>query len=335
VKPLTGSFSHEGADCRVPSSRYPASAKSTAGCSPNQTRLEFELSYCSGDHRCDGGHDGVPELPGHGSPGPGCGDRIQYRACSSCGHQFWVERSCMMRECPRCYEKWAFREARSAAWRLWTGSKRRCRERGWSWSRCRVVHAVVSIPDSGQGIESARNCAYEVARCHRLDGGLAVPHPFRQDQATGEYRLDGYIHFHLVAFAYGDILPGGTDGDIFFSVLPDAEFCDYRGFRGSVGIRRCLMYLLSHSGIYEGRHAVTWWGSMSYNRLPNGELRRLYPQAWEELHALPDVRCPRCGSRHTVEILEDGSIDPGGAARHCRGGHRTRGEMLDAHAQGF
>jgi predicted RNA-binding Zn-ribbon protein involved in translation (DUF1610 family) len=313
---------------------YPASAKSTAGCCEKQTLLEFENSLSSSssssilDDHADGGDDGTPVLPGHGEAGPGCGDRVQFRACVSCGHQFWVKRSCMMRECPDCFEKWAHREARFASWRLWTGSKRRCREAGWAWSACRVLAVVVSVPDRGQGLLVARDEAYDVARRHHLDGGLGVYHPFRQDETTGVYRLDGHVHVHMVVLAHGDVPQGGTDGDVVFKVLRDAEYGDFRGFRGPTGIRRHLHYLLTHCGVLKGRHALTWWGSMSYNKLPNGVLRAMYPEAWAELKAVPDVRCPRCGSRKTFEILEDGSVDPSAASCHCRGGHRTRAELM-------
>jgi hypothetical protein len=166
-----------------------------------------------------------------------------------------------------------------------------------------------------------------------LDGGLGVYHPFRQDD-FGSYVLDGCIHFHMVVLAHGDVLPGGllADGDVVFKVLRDAEYGDFRGFRGPVGIRRHLKYLLSHCGIVEGRHALTWWGSLSYRALPGEELRAAYPDAWDELYALPVVRCPRCGSRSTFEILDDGSVDPSGALRSCRGGHRTRGDAIDENA---
>ena len=185
----------------------------------------------------------------------------------------------------------------------------------WPWRECRLLHVVVSLPDAGQGLEVARDEAYEIARRHNLDGGVAIPHPFDKP---------GYLKFHMIAFAYGGVLPGGSDGDVVFKVVLDAEYGNYRGFRDAVGVRRCLMYLLSHCGIYEGHHALTWWGSLSYNRCPTELLRKSYPEAWDALNLLPEVRCPRCGCRETFEVLEDGSVDPGGAARWCRSHYRYR-----------
>lgn len=252
---------------------YPASAKSTAG------------------------YDEQPVLPGHGVPGPDCGELVPYH-CNSCGGSFYVESSCMMRECPNCMEKWAAKEARFAAWRMWTGSKRRaCGV--WAWRECRVLHVVVSIPDTGQGIEASRKQALQVAKKHNLDGGLMVYHPFRQDE-DWTFVLDGFVHYHIIALVHGDVPPGGTDGQVLFKVIKDAEYGNYRGFRDPTGIRRAVHYLLSHCGILKGRHALTWWGSLSYNKLPNEQLKTDYPEAWELFTEVPPRRCPLCGS-HDVE----------------------------------
>lgn len=188
-----------------------------------------------------------------------------------------------------------------ASWRMWTGSKLRVRNHGWSgmeavpgeepwaWRDCRVVHAVVSIPDTGQGIEESRSQARAIAKKHNLDGGLMVYHPFDKE---------GFIKYHVLALAHGDILPGGTDENVIFKIVKDAENQDYRGFVGPAGIRRALHYLLSHAGIIQGRHALTWWGSLAYRNFPDRILKESYPEAWEDVHDTR-ARCPFCGSRNT------------------------------------
>ncbi|MFY9606242.1 MAG: hypothetical protein WAS24_05885, partial [Thermoplasmata archaeon] len=79
---------------------------------------------------------------------------------------------------------------------------------------------VVSFPDRGEGIEQARREAYDLAKRHNLDGGLAIPHPFDKP---------GFMKFHMIALAHGDILPGGADGGVVFKVVVDKEYDDYRG----------------------------------------------------------------------------------------------------------
>lgn len=278
---------------------YPASAKSTAG------------------------YDEQPVLPGHGEPGPDCGVPVPYH-CNNCGASYFVESSCMMRECPNCMEKWASREARFASWRMWTGAKLVARTggeperaraeqtmtwedyikretedptRGWGWRDCRVLHVVISVPDTRQGIEVSRKQALAVAKKHNLSGGLMVYHPFRQDD-DHQFVLDGFVHYHLIALVHGDVPPGGTDGRVLFKVIKDAEYGNYRGFRDPTGIRRVVHYLLSHCGIIEGRHALTWWGTLSYNKLPDQFLKDSYPDAWLAIHEIRRC-CPVCGSSDT------------------------------------
>jgi len=261
---------------------------------------ELDQSYFSQRQDTTGCFDEIPTLPGHGEPGLGCGTPIPYH-CSDCNTDFWVDSSCMSRECPNCMEKWASNEARFASWRTWTGSKRRCHDKMWAWRDCRVLHGLISIPDVGQGIEASRKQAIRVAKKHHLDGGLMVYHPFRQEESSA-FVQDGFVHYHIVALAHGDVLPGGTDDGIIFKVIKDAEFQDYRGFVGPLGIRRVVHYLMSHCGILEGRHALTWWGSLSYNMLSNGFLKESYPEAWKAVNERPNPRCPSCGSRNTEPV---------------------------------
>jgi hypothetical protein len=110
----------------------------------------------------------------------------------------------------------------------------------------------------------------------------------------------------------------------FFKVVEDDDYKDFRGFRHGLGVRGCIQYLLTHCGVIEGTHAVTYWGSMSYRSLPavgwaaGHYLKRdrkldcfhiewreartgildLFPRA---LDPDPKVhpKCPVCGSRDT------------------------------------
>ena len=230
-------------------------------------------------------------MPGSGQPGYGCGHQVLYR-CNECGHVFSANTTCMNRECPNCYEKWAFREGKIASWRIWTGSMQRCAEAEWNWQECRILHAVISLPDRGDLLAENRSRARTIAKKHNLDGGVMVCHPFDQD---------GFVKFHIIALAHGDVLPGGTDGDVIFKVVRDAEHGDYRGFRDVASIKRAVQYLLTHCGIYEGRHALTWWGSLSYNKMPIQKLEDNF-LGWSEMIAF-HRRCPKCKSID-VEPLE-------------------------------
>lgn len=230
-------------------------------------------------------------LPGHGSPGSDCGNNIPMH-CNNCGETYTVTSSCMKRECPNCYEKWASLEGKLSAYRLWMAStsivRGRPYKRGW-----RVLHCVVSLPT---GDDNTRDRARLISRKHGLRGGLMVWHPFRHDDEK-HYVPDGYDHYHVVGLAYGDIKPGGIpeDGDAVFKVIKDARRNDYRGFQAMKEVRKCIQYLLSHCGIQKGRHPLTWWGCMSYNSLSNKTLDVEFPEVMHKAREFKR-RCPVCGS---------------------------------------
>ena len=201
---------------------------------------------------------------------------------------------------------------------------------------------MLSFPDKGT-IEDQRKRAIQIAKKHGLPGGLMVYHPFRQDPVDFLFVPDGYVHFHMPSYAPGHIIPGGIAGGVEIVILA-LEKCsdledrdlnslvndlvvqevqesmsyvfknvkhpddgDFRGFQSLQEVQKTVFYLLTHCGILEGRHALTWWGEMSYNKLPTDELdanyegRELYCQS-------PGIKCPFCGSRRTEACERDYTI---------------------------
>jgi len=214
----------------------------------------------------------------------------------------------MRRECPNCYEKWASSEARIAAWRAWAGLKILRYRHMLPHHAGRLVHAVISFPDLGEGIVRQRKLAERVAVRHGLTGGALIYHPFRQEDDS-HFAPDGYVHFHTIAFAPGNIAEGGSfrcerRREIVFKVIRDAETGDYRGIQRMRSAKRLIHYLLSHAGILEGRHALTWYGDMSWAMLSQKGLIQTYPDAWDELSTPPGKTCPVCGSRETEPCEE-------------------------------
>lgn len=283
-------ISFEG-DCLT----YPALSEKyrPVGLAPGQTDLYGE----------------VPEvltavLPGHGLPGDGCGEGVAYY-CNHCGKSFWIRRSCMMRECPECHEKWAAKEGKAAAWRLWTGIQHLYR--GYP---VRILHCMVSMEYNGQSLEELRGRAKLVARNHGITGALQVLHPFRKND-EGQYASDGTVHFHVIGIAPGNVIPGGlkSDGTAIFKVIPDPGSeargkATYRGFRRFGDVKRAVQYLLSHCGIIEGRHSLTWWGSLGYNSLSTEKLKEFCPAGYANLTEYKAKVCPFCGSDDTEPCEE-------------------------------
>jgi hypothetical protein len=205
----------------------------------------------------------------------------------------------MMRSCPNCYGKWAASEARRASWRLWLG----CHKKYWRYGvKARLVHLVVSVPDRGQSLPEFRQVVRRVLRAHGITGHFAVFHPFRRNE-SGQYARDGYLHSHVLGVAPGDITPGGTDGaGVMFKHIRDKRSGDFRGLLRMQDCQRLIAYLLSHCGIVEGRHAATWGGEFSYNKLNQGALEAEYPAAVEAMRQRGH-RCPVCGSWNTEPCI--------------------------------
>lgn len=271
----------------TPVERYPAYPRTTEG----SERLDKSTAGYALDFI----------LPGHGTPLPGCGNPVPYH-CGSCGQSFWVESHCLSRECPDCYEKWASREARKVARRLAWGKKTFDNERfaQGDTKRSRLVHVVVSMyVDPSDRPADIKTKAYNVARTHNVRGGLAIVHPFRQDRYDKHWTFEGTVHVHIVGYALGDLGRGGSDFDsrgrqIVFKAIRDDEYGDYRGLRSERAIKRLTQYLLTHCGILEGQHSLTWYGIMAYNQMTKARIDALFPGC---LDITPEKKkCPVCGS---------------------------------------
>jgi len=231
-------------------------------------------------------------LPGQGTPALDCGHDIPMH-CNHCGHTWIGKRSCMGRTCPNCWRKWAMKEGRVSALRLWGGVSMIAPKR----TGRRIVHAVVSFITSGE-LSVDRKRAITLAKKHGLSGGTLIFHPFRQDD-EGTFIPQTHVHFHIISLARGSIVPSSMGQDYFFKFIKDARNGDYRGFQDITGIRNCITYLLTHCGIIEGSHALTWWGELSYNQLSNQTLYDAIPELKKEIEKIPISRCPSCGSEDT------------------------------------
>ena len=235
-------------------------------------------------------------LPGHGDSGPDCGEAVACH-CNHCGKSFWALRSCLLRTCPGCYTKWASKEAQAASWRVWMGMQKLYWQYGIA---ARLMHCVGSIRFTGQTLQECRDQIMMIFRAHGLMGGLLVFHPFRKDD--GQYEMDGTVHFHGIVAAVDDIKPGSTEAyeeGVFFKVIPDPKRGGYGGFKRLREVKKCIFYLLTHCGLIEGRHSVTWYGTMSYNKLSQKVLEAEHPEAIAAMNEIHPSRCPYCGSTET------------------------------------
>jgi hypothetical protein len=237
-------------------------------------------------------------LPGHGEPYYDCGSWRKRGCLNVDGHvenglfenmsgKVYIElykRSCVRAECPTCYEAWAGKEAHKIEHRL----------RAWSGSG-KIIHVIASPPKSfwvSHGFEDLRRAAYVVVKESGLLGGSCIFHPFREDELTKRWYFSP--HFHFLGFGW---IRGTKEG-----------YARHGWVVKNAGIRKTVhgtaMYQLSHAGVHESCHTVTWFGAFSYNKLQ-------VPPLLPEEHL-----CPLCGQKLRPVLYygeEDIAYEEGGA----------------------
>jgi ATPase involved in DNA repair len=237
-------------------------------------------------------------LPGHGEAYDKCGT-FMFKGCLDtekhnqvkldCGDvsgKAYIKKgtnSCLRASCPVCYEKWAGKEASRIEKRLEGVT-------GVGFAK----HIVVSPPLSEwllveKDYPKLRSKSYKIAFNVGFKGGSAIFHPFRRKCAYCGSLIDhiektclkcGSIlvswvfspHFHMIG--YGFIENTSGEYDVSGWIVKNL------GRRDSVSAT--AFYQLSHAGIHEKYHTVTWFGICAYNKLK------------VELEDPKDL-CPVCG----------------------------------------
>ena len=219
-------------------------------------------------------------LPGHGDSKLDCGvffflvclevgKHFQSRLDGDAGQVFVKPRrvSCGRPSCPVCFESWAMREAHRIGYRF---TEYRTRKK--------PIHVMASVPrDSWSlSVSEMRKASYKVLKKVGFYGGCCIYHPFRQHEFTLQWYFSP--HFHFIGFGW----VSGT-GD---------EYRSSGWIVKNIGLRKSVIatafYQLSHCGVWYGegrKHSVTWFGSMSYNKL------KIVPEIKK------DEVCPLCGSK--------------------------------------
>ena len=182
------------------------------------------------------------------------------------------KRSCARKECPKCYEAWAGKEAARAVYRL------------EEFHHGRPIHVVASPGKDLWGLEYSRlrSRLYKVLKRAGIKGGSVIFHPFRVPKGKSPFFSP---HFHVLGYGWLNSYRGGGKW-----VLKNL------GVRKS--LHATLMYQLSHAGVHEGFHTVTWFGELAYNKL------RIPPFQGEG-----KPTCPLCGAE-LVPLTYIGSEGP-------------------------
>jgi len=164
----------------------------------------------------------------------------------------------------------------------------------------RAIHVTISPPKSDWPIfmdekeySKLRRKAARIARKAGLSGFVMIPHPYRQNSKTKLWRFSP--HFHTIG--YGWII--GTS-KIFNST---GWVVKNHRIRKSVGAT--AYYQLSHAGIKQGFHSISWCGLLAWNKIKIRKLRK------------ERQVCPICGLR-LVKVVYYG-----------RGSHPLEGSTED------
>jgi len=257
-------------------------------------------------------------LPGHGSAPLDCGKKV-VKVCPHCGHVWEDEYSCNRRECPECWKKWLCREGEESAIRMWVLTRRVYLGKTLGRFRAgRIVHVVISFRRHGLSYSQARKKACTIAKRHGVSGGAVIFHPFRTDD-EGQYIPDGFVHYHVVGIAKAEVVwpSPGSDLPYVFKHIPDPPRFKgdtkktYLGVRKFADLLRLLRYLLSHAGLVQGTHALTWFGVLTYNQsifgVKFGSKERFTADYPDVIEYLSKYRkgCPACGFERPYTVYNE------------------------------
>ncbi len=232
----------------------------------------------------------------------------------------WVkhyQKSCFKASCSVCVWKYLDRESNRATTRIETlarNSQYLPLNEGYRYN---PVHVVVSVPKKDWNLDYKilKSMARDMLKKSGCFGGLMVFHPFRQiEDAEDSLRENKPIgdwywspHFHSIAIGW---ISGQEVAD---------NYHETKWVVVNLGVRRSVFqtvwYQLSHCGIKEGFHSITWWGILGYHsyysklKLEDGpELEDYCPFCFEPLNELIWIgadRPPTDDLIFEVELLSD------------------------------
>lgn len=174
------------------------------------------------------------------------------------------KRSCHRALCPICWGDWANREVKKARARLDAFVLK-----GRS---LKPIHVMVSVPyaDYALDLMAMRKKVYASLKRVHVFGGMMIYHPKREAQGLWYFSP----HFHIIG--YGWVV------DVRQNYVYSGYVVKNIGIRKTVG--GTIWYQLSHAGVNEKHHTITWFGAL-YGK----KLDVKYPEKEEDL-------CPLCKS---------------------------------------
>ena len=187
--------------------------------------------------------------------------------------------TCFKALCPVCWENWISREASRGTHKLETYEKITTS----GYRRNPVKHLVISVPEKDWGLDykKLKKFARNILKKNYIKAGAMIFHPYRQLMIEGDFQEWYWSpHFHILGF-------GWTQQDVVEDTYDETEWLIKNlGTRKSV--HSTLWYVLSHCGIKQGLHSITWFGDLS-----NGNIAKYYPECKPEKDENYN-KCPFC-----------------------------------------
>jgi len=168
--------------------------------------------------------------------------------------------SCFRSKCEYCWlEKWLARESHRATQRIenyidFFKKLQFARSPNLQRKYLKPIHVIVSPSwnDKFKPFDQLKNKARELINHAGIEGGLMIYHPFGFDKTKNQWVIRP--HFHILGFGWV----------VDTKKISDSEgwVIKNKGLRDS--LHSTIYYQLSHAGVSDDVHSITWFGSLGY-----------------------------------------------------------------------
>ena len=170
------------------------------------------------------------------------------------------KRSCFRSCCEYCWlEKWLARESHRATQRIENYIEvfkhlQFARSPNCQRKYLKPIHVIVSPSwkDKFMRFDLLKEKARKLMEQAGIEGGLMIYHPFAFDKKSGQWVKRP--HFHVVGFGWVVNTKKISDSD--------GWVIKNKGLRDN--LHSTIYYQLSHAGVSDEVHSITWFGSLSY-----------------------------------------------------------------------
>lgn len=207
------------------------------------------------------------KLPGTSIQKESCG-RWKYKGCKNLEnhpHRKALVRKyqigCFRANCKTCWlTKWLARESHRATRRIENYQELKQKN---GFSRTKPIHVIVSPKwsDKFDRFDILKKKCRDILVDSGLEGGLIIYHPFDYDKEKQAWGVRP--HFHIIGF--------GWIGKIRKEAKKQNWVVKNKGIRKS--LHSTIYYQLSHCGVADRIHSVTWFGGLGYRAKYSQEIR--------------------------------------------------------------